>query len=611
MREYLTQEDILRRAQEILDIPLGKIDKTGRLGTGKGAIGTVIEESVFGYAPNSNAEPDFPEAGVELKTTPYVRNKNHLVRAKERLVCNLIDYMVEYTVTRFEESSFWHKCATMLLMSYEHHSDLPKKDFKIDRAVLFSFPNADLEIIKKDWRIILEKILDGKAHLLTEGDTFYLAACTKGASAKSMRAQPFNTIKAKQRAYSLKASYMTQILRSYIFGSKDDEHIVKDWRRLSVGGLSGYVESKVSAYYGKTQHELVRMLGIKNADRLKHLNAVILGRMLDVKGKLSETNEFKNANVIPKTIRLESNGKVKEHMSFPVFEFCELVRETWEESSLRKYLEPTKFLFVVFRKNESKQDYVFERVFFWNIPFEDLEEVRRVWERTVRVIRTGVIIAEKNGRKYNNLPKATESPIAHVRPHGKDSNDTSMLPDGRALTKQSFWLNNRYIENVVRKQGTSASRHRDASGASNASTGGVLLPLYSLRAACGSLRGPGQHPEEIRQLVCESGVRKLSSEKHFIVTAIGDSMERKIKEGDLCVFEWSHPAVSDLALVERTDAFSETGGCYAIKRYDGGIRLSSLNRKYVPIEMDENCRLIAVFRGVLRREAGADVYHVK
>ena len=72
--EYRTKDAVLERAQEIIGIPLKNVDKKGRLATGKGAIGTVIEESWFGYSPNSESEPDFPEAGVELKVTPYVRS---------------------------------------------------------------------------------------------------------------------------------------------------------------------------------------------------------------------------------------------------------------------------------------------------------------------------------------------------------------------------------------------------------------------------------------------------------------------------------------------------------------------------------------------------------
>lgn len=104
---YTTREAILKRAHEVIGIPLKDIDLTGRLSTGKGAIGTVIEESWYGYTPNSESEPDFPEAGVELKVTPYVRGKNG-IRAKERLVCNIINYMEEYNKT-FQTSAFWHK----------------------------------------------------------------------------------------------------------------------------------------------------------------------------------------------------------------------------------------------------------------------------------------------------------------------------------------------------------------------------------------------------------------------------------------------------------------------------------------------------------------------
>ena len=212
--KYTTREAILKRALEIKGIPLKNVDKTGRLSTGKGAIGTVIEESWFEYTPNSESEPDFPEAGVELKVTPYLRGRNG-IRAKERLVCNIINYMEEYDRT-FMTSAFWHKCNTMLLMSYEHLTDKPKGDYHIDAAVLFSFPEEDLIIIEHDWQVIIEKVRSGRAHEISEGDTMYLAACTKGANASSVRPQPFSSMPAKQRAYSLKSSYMTQILNKYM-----------------------------------------------------------------------------------------------------------------------------------------------------------------------------------------------------------------------------------------------------------------------------------------------------------------------------------------------------------------------------------------------------------
>lgn len=443
--KYTTEESVLRRAQEIIGIPLKEVDKTGRLSTGKGAIGTVIEESWYGYTPNSESEPDFPEAGIELKVTPYIR-KNGTIKAKERLVCNIINYMEEYDKT-FETSSFWHKCKKMILMSYEHLYDVPKGDYHIDKAILFQFPDEDLIIIEQDWEKIISKVRAGLAHEISEGDTMYLAACTKGANAKSVRQQPFSQIPAKQRAYSLKNSYMTRVLNNYIFGEVKCPKIIKDWKLLKHSTFEDYIIEKVSKFYGMTQNQLKVHFNVEST--AKNLNEIILARMLNVNGKIAQTEEFQKANIVPKTIRVQYNGRIKESMSFPTFDFIRLSQESeWEESELYNYLAPTKFMFVIFHENE-EGEYVFERVMFWNIPNADLDEVYKVWWRTVQTIKEGVQLIPTARGMSNNLPKQSESRVAHVRPHGKDSNDVLPLPDGRNMTKQCFWLNNTYIAEQI------------------------------------------------------------------------------------------------------------------------------------------------------------------
>lgn len=446
--QYTTKEAILRRALEIKGIPLRDVDTTGRLSTGKGAIGTVIEESWFGYSPNSESEPDFPEAGVELKVTPYLRGRNG-IRAKERLVCNIINYMEEYAKT-FDTSAFWHKCNTMLLMSYEHLADKPKGDFRIDEAILFSFPEEDLIIIEHDWETIISKVRSGKAHEISEGDTLYLAACTKGANASSVRPQPFSDTPAKQRAYSLKASYMTQILNKYIFGDCENPRIIKHWEQLRSCSFEEYIISKVTPCYGKTQAELKQIFAVDS--NAKSLNEILLARMLDVSGRIAYTEEFQKAGIIPKTIRVQYNGTIKESMSFPTFDFIKLSAETeWENSELYNYLAPTRFMFVIFQQRQDEQ-YAFDRVMFWNIPNADLEQVRIVWQRTVQALREGVQLTQTPRGVKNNLPKQSENPVAHVRPHGKDASDKLPLPDGRMMTKQCFWLNNTYIREQIQTQ---------------------------------------------------------------------------------------------------------------------------------------------------------------
>ena len=104
----------------------------------------------------------------------------------------------------------------MELIFYNHNKEIPKQNWKFDEAILFSFPEKDLKIIKHDWEKIHHLIVTGHAEDITEGLTDYLTACTKGTSAKSLRKQPYSSVIAKQRAYSLKVSYMIQILRRYV-----------------------------------------------------------------------------------------------------------------------------------------------------------------------------------------------------------------------------------------------------------------------------------------------------------------------------------------------------------------------------------------------------------
>lgn len=446
-RQFRTKEELLSRARAAIGIPMREIDRTGRLETGKGALGTVIEESWFGYPPNNTAGPDFPEVGVELKVIPYIKNGKG-IRAKERLVCNLIDYMGEYK-NRFQTSDFWSKCQNLLIMTYRYQKEVDKKDCCIDEAILFGFPEEDRLIIEQDWNKIMAKIKAGKAHLITEGDTLYLAACTKGASSETMRQQPFSTIPAKQRAFSLKPSYVTRILERFIFGGYEDEHVIKSVEWMRGVTFEEAVIGMLQPYIGMSQEQLKKHFSID--PRSKNVNELLLARMLGMSGKVSHAYEFRNANIVPKTVRIQKNGHVRESMSFPAFHFTDIVDETWETSQLRNDLEPKKFLFVIFQEDE-RGGYVFAKARFWNIPSKDLEEVQRVWERTVQIIRRGVRL-DYDGRVWrNDLPKKSESPVAHVRPHGRDAHDTLPLPDGRQMVRQCFWLNDRYIERIIKEE---------------------------------------------------------------------------------------------------------------------------------------------------------------
>lgn len=412
----------------------------------KGGLGELIEERYFHYEANSDQRPDFAEAGVELKVTPYKKNKNGTLSAKERLIITMIDY---YSVIdeAFEDSHLWSKARLILLVYYQYIQGISRLDYNIDYVKLFSPPEEDLAIIKQDYKKIIDKIKAGKAHELSEGDTLYLGAATKAQSGDKERKQPYSDIMAKPRAFSFKTSYMTHVLRNYIVPGKNTyESILKGKHTDS---FEDYVIDQIAQYKGYSTEEIADMLGIEGKRDAKSFPARVAFEILGVKGKKAE--EFEKANVVVKTIRIGQNNKIKENMSFPAFKFKELIEEDWETGTFPNMLRETRFFFVVY-KFDKNNVLRLQGCQFWNMPYEDLEtEVRDVWEKTKKVIKDGLVIRKDGKRQLNNLPKKTENRVSHVRPHAKDAKDTYELPDGRQYPKQSFWLNNDYILSQLNK----------------------------------------------------------------------------------------------------------------------------------------------------------------
>lgn len=407
----------------------------------KGSLGQLIEKHFFFYDINNKSEADFNEAGVELKVTPYtIKSKNEL-RAKERLVLAIINYMKDYKEEDFFQSHVYEKCACMLLVYYLYESKKERLDYLINYIKLFELPEEDLEIIKNDYKIIIDKIRNGKAQEISEGDTNYLGACTKGANANSLREQPFSNKKAKQRAFCLKNSYMSYILNHYIVNKTENyEPIIKNSNVLKEQTLEQYIISKLEPYYNQEVQFLKDKFHISCKTSSKSFTYLLAKGMLQVMN--AKIEEFEKANIKIKAIRLKKDGMPKEPMSFPTFKYTEIVKEDWNHSELYKTFSTTKYLFIIYQYTDDNT-LVFKKAMFWNVPEEDLNtEIKRVWEDTVERIK-------KN--QYDDLPKIKESPILHVRPHGQKAKDTYPTLDGKQATKKCFWLNKSYIKQQILK----------------------------------------------------------------------------------------------------------------------------------------------------------------
>ena len=433
----------------------------------KGGLGNLIEERYFGYRAKGESRADFPEAGVELKTTCYDTKPDKSIKAGERLVLGMIAY--DDTIEAdFSESHMWEKSKNILLVYYGRDKSVSKYDQKISYVALFTPPEEDLAVMREDYEIIQKYVTSGRADELSESLTRYLGACTKGSTAaKSLRDQVVYAPgkKAKSRAWCYKISYMNCVLNDYIVGNKGGESIVKDASQLAGRTFEEYVISLLDPYVGKTDGEICAKLGIAFTGN-KAQWVSITYRMLGLGGDNAE--EFEKANISVRTVRIEENGSVKESLSLAPFSFADLAEEEWEEAPLHEYFEQTRFFFVVFQKGSDGM--LLKGARFWSMPVADIEgPLKDCWEKTRKRARCGVELVKEMGKDgcvtiTNNLPKASENPVAHVRPHaskraykltdgtviGNLERNGDQLPDGQWMTKQSFWLNNSYVYQIVR-----------------------------------------------------------------------------------------------------------------------------------------------------------------
>ena len=403
--------------------------------TRRGSFGNAVEELYFKYTPNSESQADFNEVGLELKATPIKaikKGKRTELVAKERLVLGMIDYMSLPDEKDFEHSHLAEKCSDMLLVTYEYVKDENPVDYVVRAVGEWGIPEEDLPQIKADWNIIYSKVCSGHAEDISGSDTMYLEACTKAANSSVRRKQPFSDIPAKPRAWALKASYMTIVQRGLL---SQMEMLPRSEGEKELDLLS-LVRSRFSCHFGKTEEELRTEF---NLSKSKHLCARITRRILGVDDD-TQIAEFAKADIVPKTLRLQKNGRPKEAVSFPHFKYSELENTEFEDSDFYGYLQQ-KYLFVLYRE-DGNGDYRLADVCFWQMPDRDLEEAGRCYDEMRENVRKG---------RADISVKSTENRCCHVRPHARNDEDRLPQPHGEPVVKKCFWLNQTYLAAEIAK----------------------------------------------------------------------------------------------------------------------------------------------------------------
>lgn len=197
-----------------------KTDSDSRVLT-KGDVGYVLEKGFFGIDKNSDANPDIEHLGIEIKTCPLKYNSDRTkLSVKEPLSLNIINYMEEWKNKDIKEASWYKKNKKVLFIFYIHDKEKPRSEYVIKYVFLWKITQEIINELEEDYRIILDKIKEGKAHEIHQGQNKFLTLCPKhNGTFKdpnchiSKRPQPFNPKQsAEVRAFRLKNKYMNLVV---------------------------------------------------------------------------------------------------------------------------------------------------------------------------------------------------------------------------------------------------------------------------------------------------------------------------------------------------------------------------------------------------------------
>ena len=419
---------------------------------GKGSLGQMVENIFFLLETNSNPAADFSEAGMELKCTPLKKSKQDEYLIKERLVCNMINYC-EVVKEDFEHSHFYMKCQLMLLLFYLHQKNCDNLDLEFIFSVLWKLPEKDLLIIRHDYEVIIDKIKQGKAHELSEGDTMYLGACRKGQKGESLMKQPNNPdVDAPRRAFSLKMAYMRTVLDyvvqsgknavSNIVGVQSELVSTKALRQHSFDDI---LLSRFKPFLNMQFEKIAKRKKVNISNNPKNKFAMVANAIASSTkcSNVNRSEEFLKAGLTMKTIRVQANGIIKEAMSFENIDYIEVAEcEDWYDSRLYE-LFSSRFMFVIFKEqNTGKEDYVLDDVFFWTMSQSDLKLAEEYWNH----IKINVL-ADHISEEY--WWKGTDKKKFHVRPKAQKATDLAPTPNGKGAKKFCYWFNNDYVREIV------------------------------------------------------------------------------------------------------------------------------------------------------------------
>lgn len=456
---YKSIEELLIHAKKLESKSLYDLygDKSKDEYLGKGGFGNKVEELHYGLANNNEGRPDVLNLGIEIKTNPLNKLVNRGFSPKESVSLSMINF-TDIADEEFNNSAFWNKNKMILYNMYHYTGgdDYLNKFLLID---LISPSASDLEIIKKDWQYIQNKAKEYKADELSQSDTDYLIAMTKGS--KGQVPQPYANGKgeAKRRAYAFKGAYIRHLLGEYTLVEEGDNIYYKRKKKPTLyslltsednGNIEKVVIEKFRLFLGKSDIEIascfnkeenfIKQYENKNLNKARwHNNTSLILTGVQKKFLSRYIEEFAKSGLTVKTVRLNKQGDLCEEVSFRTQDFGGLFENTWEESSLFQEMS-CKFLWVVYKEDDVKKNvYNLYKCLFWKMPQTDLDFLYKKW------IEFKVHIGNQD---YHHQYFQEDDSFYYLKIKDNIGGMNKVYNDHK-VTKLSHWLRKAYVRDII------------------------------------------------------------------------------------------------------------------------------------------------------------------
>jgi DNA mismatch repair protein MutH len=431
--------DIERHALRLVGRRLGElvdVAREERQGTHtKGRVGLSYERH-FGLPPSSDAGPDLPEAGVELKSVPLRKLASGPYTAKERTFITAIDYG-SIAHQGFEGSPLDLKTRRTLYIFYEWQDDVAIGDIHTLGALLHERDELDELMLREVHGHVRDRVRRGLAHELSEGDTWGVGAATKDTGGRWVD-QPNSAERARRRAFAYKQPYTTRLWQ--LAKPRTSEGLPHVEVPDDLDSFRAEIIDRIHPWVGSSIRHLREHLAPHVSTRAKQLGSIVSRRLLGSEGR-HDIEEFRRLGITVRAIRVDPASLLPhEDVSFRSFDPTDMVDQEWESSDLID--EVSSLFFVVFEapKGSAVLDARLRTAFFWRPDREELAIMAREWERLRQAF------AES---RPEDRPQASRTRILHVRPKGRNARDTLPLPDGRPYVRSSFWLNREFVRALI------------------------------------------------------------------------------------------------------------------------------------------------------------------